>query len=148
MGASTRLKPMTFCSFPSSKTLKLAGLRPGTNWWVFSSSTPTSTVTSGTSICSETGGIPWGVLILGAVGAGGGGAVSSTGCSFFLGTAMGPLSDAGPPLSGVAAERAAGAAQAAWTGREGRQTCSPKPEASTEPMLLGNENSWRDEETG
>ena len=32
---------------------KLFGLRPGTNWPVFSSSTPTSTLTSGTSTCRE-----------------------------------------------------------------------------------------------
>src|SRR5208282_2155017 len=70
IGASVRLKPSTFCCTPSSYTRKFDGFKPGTNWCVFSSITPTSMVTSGTFTCKVTLPMPSGFLNWGATGAG------------------------------------------------------------------------------
>src|ERR1700722_17241460 len=83
---------------PSSRTRKLAGLRPGTNWWVLSRMTLASMLTMGTSTRSEKVSL-LGFLTLGSAGAAGGGG-SSAASVFFL-RMMVPLSVWGPASSGT-----------------------------------------------
>src|ERR1700722_12425229 len=83
---------------PSSRTRKLAGLRPGTNWWVLSRMTLASMLTMGASTRSEKVSV-LGFLTLGSAGAAGGGG-SSAASVFFL-RMMVPLSVWGPASSGA-----------------------------------------------
>src|ERR1700733_9639511 len=82
---------------PSSRTRKLAGLRPGTNWWVLSRMTLASMLTMGTSTRSEKVSL-LGFLTLGSAGAAGGG--GSSGAPGFFFRMMGAVSGWGAGSSG------------------------------------------------
>src|SRR6516164_1161806 len=93
MGASLVVMLSIFCGTPSSQILKRCLISGGSPIGRPSfCTTRASTVTTGTSTCSEYCGFS-----AGALGLGGGGASS---CGVFLGTAMGPTSPVGPPASG------------------------------------------------
>src|SRR5205823_1530970 len=82
------------CGTPSSSTRKFSFFSPGINMPSLLN-TPTSSVTKGTLTRMEVSGIP--SILLGPWGRG-----SFFGSSsFFLGTAIGPISPWGPPASGV-----------------------------------------------
>src|SRR5271170_4161781 len=97
MGVWARRTLVTVWGTPSSRTRKLAGLRPGTNWWVLSRMTLASMLTMGTSTRSEKVSL-LGFLTLGSGGGGGGGGSSAS--VFFL-RMMVPLSVWGPASSGT-----------------------------------------------